>query len=156
MDGARDIDAVRADFIERIAVVAQGEGLPRIAGRIFAALVFDGRPISFGELADSLQVSRGSISTSARLLEERGVIKRVSKPGERQDYFRVGDAPFVTMLRDAKERAGRAKAEIDETLAQLPAEADEVKQRLGDYAGFYGAIEDGLSHAIERLSRSGT
>ena len=153
MDGANDIDTVRAEFIERIAVVAQGEGLPRIAGRIFAALVFDGRPISFGELADSLQVSRGSISTSARLLEERGVIKRMGKAGERQDYFRLSDAPFVTMLRDAKERTGRAKAEIDDTLKQLPAGADDVRQRLGNYAGFYGAIEDSLTQAINRLSQ---
>ena len=67
MDEPDDIAQIREDFIERIGVMVQGEGFPRIAGRVLATLVFDGERASFGELAEGLGVSRGSISSSVRV-----------------------------------------------------------------------------------------
>ena len=146
------LDNVRSDFIERIGIVAQSEGMPRIAGRIFAALVFDGKPIAFGTLADTLQVSRASISSSARLLEERGVIKRLSRKGERQDFFQLADNAYAIMLRGVQMRAARAKAEIDLTFADLPSEQSDIRRRLQDYSGFYAAITDAVGTAIHQIS----
>ncbi|MDG1067192.1 MAG: MarR family transcriptional regulator [Sulfitobacter sp.] len=83
MSDPKTYDAVRADFIEKSGLISQAEGLPRIAGRVFGMLIFDGDMISFGELATRLQVSRASISTSIRILEERGLVKRMTKAGER-------------------------------------------------------------------------
>jgi len=36
------VGVVRADFIEKIGVIAQSEGVPRIAGRVLAMLLCDG------------------------------------------------------------------------------------------------------------------
>jgi DNA-binding transcriptional regulator GbsR (MarR family) len=58
------IDAIRSEFIEKTGLISQAEGLPRIAGRVFGLLIFDGDMVSFGDLATRLQVSRASISTS--------------------------------------------------------------------------------------------
>ena len=69
-DPARTAEQVRSDFIEKVGVIVQSEGFPRIAGRVLATLVYDGERVSFGALADRLEVSRGSISSSVRLLEE--------------------------------------------------------------------------------------
>ena len=80
-------ETARADFIEKIGVIAQTEGLPRIAGRVLAMLLYDGERVSFGQLAEALQVSRGSVSSSVRMLESQQLIKRVAKAGDRQDYF---------------------------------------------------------------------
>ena len=61
-------------------------------------MIFDGKAYSFGDLAIELQVSRGSVSTNARLLEQMGIIERVAKAGDRQDYFQLADDPYVNIL----------------------------------------------------------
>ena len=88
---SREFARIREQFIEQIGLVAQGEGMPRIAGRLMGLMVFDGKPRSFGELATELKVSRGSISTNARMLEERGIIERLGIAGDRQDYFPLAE-----------------------------------------------------------------
>jgi len=136
--------SLRQEFIEKIGLVAQNEGFARIAGRIMGLMVYDGRPYSFSELAGELQVSRGSISSNARFLEDRGIIERVARPGDRQDYFRLADDPYSALLRDAAERAGKAKRSIDKTLEQLPLSERGARKRLQRYSHFYSAVEQGL------------
>ena len=160
MDGSRDIDTLRAEFVEKIGLVAQGEGMARIAGRIFGLLIWEGEAIAFGDLAETLQVSRGSISTSARLLEERGLIKRVARPGERGDYFQLAADPYGPLIEGAARRSERARAEIDDTIAALPSGAgagtEALRERLGAYASFYGTLSDRLALAARDLSSKPT
>jgi len=92
----------RSGFIEKIGVIVQSEGLPRIAGRVLAILLYDGERISFGQLAETLQVSRGGISSSVRLLETQRLIKRVAQPGERQDYFQIVPNAFSNLIETAR------------------------------------------------------
>ncbi|PIB26872.1 hypothetical protein BFP76_10425 [Amylibacter kogurei] len=146
-----EVDTVRAEFIEKIGVSAQNEGLPRIAGRVLGTLIFDGKPASFSDLAESLLVSRGSISNSVRLLEERLLIKRVAKAGDRQDYFQLAENPYTSMLDGVVNRIARVKSEIDESLAQIPDDVDGPRARLAQYAGFYGAMVSGLEAALNDL-----
>jgi DNA-binding transcriptional regulator GbsR (MarR family) len=42
---------------------------------------------SLDEMAEQLQVSKASVSANARLLETIGMIERVTKPGDRRDYY---------------------------------------------------------------------
>lgn len=147
-----DIAAARTAFIEKVGLIAQGEGMPRSAGRLFGLLVFDGTEHAFGRLAEELQISRGNVSASVRLLEERGLIARVTKPGDRQDYFRLADDPFPTLLRGAQARTARAAGEIEKSLPDLPADAGDVRLRLEAYAGFYRAIVAGLDHALAEMT----
>ncbi|WP_417807210.1 GbsR/MarR family transcriptional regulator [Thioclava sp.] len=151
MDTDTDLTKIREEFIEKIGIIAQAEGMPRISGRLFALLVFEGRRYSFSELAKQLEVSRGSISAVARLLEDRGLIKRVANPGDRQDYFQLGDAPYMTLLQGAAQNARRSKHEIETTIAQLPAAQQDLAARLQAYAGFYDAIDESMSVAADRL-----
>ncbi|MDY8108924.1 MarR family transcriptional regulator [Fulvimarina sp. 2208YS6-2-32] len=95
---SRPLPEAHAIFIERMGDHMEMEGMPRIAGRLFGLMLVDQGPISFSELAERLNVSRGSISTNARLLESQGLILRVDVAGERQDFFRLADRPFVNML----------------------------------------------------------
>ena len=145
-------DATRQDFIEKVGMITQSEGLPRIAGRIMGLLVFDGKDVSFGDLAADLQVSRGSISTSVRLLEERGIINRVTKPGQRQDYFQLAPDPYPTMLERVQRRVRKAKCEITETMDCLQNRPD-VAARLAAFAAFYNSLEGGLT-AAEKAYRT--
>jgi DNA-binding transcriptional regulator GbsR (MarR family) len=155
------IDA-RTEFIEKIGMVIQMEGMPRIAGRMFGLLVFDGTEISFTDLATQLQVSRGSVSSNAKFLEERGLIKRFSKSGERQDYFQLADNPYATMISGVVRRMERAKNEINETLTSLrdisdqtdkPQDILEIEKRLKDYINFYDAMMVNLINSQKTLAK---
>ncbi|MGJ8624843.1 MAG: GbsR/MarR family transcriptional regulator [Yoonia sp.] len=141
----------RSEFIEKTGLITQAEGLPRIAGRVFGMLIFDGDMVSFGDLATRLQVSRASISTSIRMLEERGLIKRVTKPGERQDYFQLAPNPYATMLEGLKKRTMATCGDIADTIQKLPPECDAV-ERLNAYAHFYALKDKVLDVALAELN----
>lgn len=144
------VEKTRERFIEQMGLVAQGEGMPRIAGRLMGMMVFDGRAYSFGELATALQVSRGSVSTNARLLENMGVIERVTKPGDRQDYFELTADPYAAIIAGARTRSAKARDIIARNIAALPARGQSgTKRRLKDYEHFYGAIVEALDE-VER------
>lgn len=149
-----DLPEARAAFIETIGLIAQAEGMPRSAGRLFGLLVFDGTEHSFGKLAEDLQISRGNVSASVRILEERDLVMRVAKAGDRQDYFRLADNPFPSLLRNAQARTGRAAREIEKSLDALPVGADGQRARLQDYANFYHSIVAGLGHAVTEFDTS--
>jgi DNA-binding transcriptional regulator GbsR (MarR family) len=145
--------SAREEFIEKIGVIAQSEGLPRIAGRVLAMLLYDGKRVSFGHLADALQVSRGSISSSVRLLESQQLITRVSKLGDRQDYFQIAENAFANMVEASAMRARRAADDIARTLTQIPVTEDGPRQRVASYAAFYRALDEGLGTTANALRR---
>jgi DNA-binding transcriptional regulator GbsR (MarR family) len=91
-------------FVERMALICEKEGMPRIAGRIFGYLLATDRTFSLEELAEHLQASKASVSTNARMLEQFGMIQRVSVLGDRRDFYRVEDDPWERMLRVAQSR----------------------------------------------------
>lgn len=138
-------EMAREDFIEKIGVIAQSEGLPRIAGRVLAMLLYDGERVSFGQLATALQVSRGSVSTSVRMLESQQLIKRVARAGDRQDYFQMVDHAFANMVEAAATRARRAAADIADSLRHIPSTETGSRARVAEYAAYYSAMADGLA-----------
>jgi len=81
---AADLRNNKKEFVERIALAYEVDGLCRIAGRIFGLLLVSERELSLDEITRELAASKGSASVNTRLLEQRGFIERVSKPGPRQ------------------------------------------------------------------------
>lgn len=134
-----------ADFIEEMGVLSQADDLPRIAGRITGLLAIAEEPLSFSEIASSLQVSRASISTNARLLVEIGVIERVALPGERQDYYRVTPHCHLLVLRRIITRLERLNEAVAAATASLPDDKPVVKERLGGLSQFYTAVTKSLT-----------
>jgi len=146
-------DPVRSDFIEKTGLTAQADGLPRIAGRVFGMLIYDGDVVSFGDLATKLQVSRASISTSIRILEERGLVKRLTKPGERGDFFQLAPNPYATMLEGIQKRNRAIQRDIAETIQSLPEGAGAV-ERLTAHADFYASLDAAVALALRELNSS--
>jgi DNA-binding transcriptional regulator GbsR (MarR family) len=138
---------VRSEFIEKTGLIAQNQGLPRVAGRVLGLLLFDGAAVSFGDLAQQLQVSRGSISTSTRLLEHRALVKRVTKAGERQDFFQLAGNPFPNMLRTVQVELDRARGDIEATVSEICPSCPEIKARVQDYANLYASLSDSIKKA---------
>lgn len=85
------------EWVEAFALILARDGLPRMAGRIFAhLLVADPAERSAAQLAVAIRASRGSISTMTRLLVGQGLLERRRPLGSRVDLYRVSpDAAAV-------------------------------------------------------------
>jgi DNA-binding transcriptional regulator GbsR (MarR family) len=131
------MDQAVQQFVERMALICEKEGMPRIAGRIFGYLLATDQTFSLEELAERLQASKASASTNARMLEQFGMIQRVSVLGDRRDFYRVQDDPWEQMLRVAQ---GRWR-----DMVHVFAEAS---QRLPDPAGRERAAQAEVFHSL--------
>ena len=147
-----DTDAVEAEFIERMGMVLQAEGMPRTAGRLMGFFVLHGGPVSFGDLSERLQISRASVSNNTRLLESLGVIERTGRPGDRQDYFRLADAPYRRLLERAVERMAHARAAVERAERELPVGWQGARERLAQLSAFYATAEDGTKNLLDALA----
>lgn len=75
-------------FIENIAGIYEGYGIPRIGGRIFALCLVTVTPLSAEKIAELLQASRSSVSTNIRRLITNGWVTKVTFTGDRTEYYR--------------------------------------------------------------------
>jgi DNA-binding transcriptional regulator GbsR (MarR family) len=128
------------DYVECMGLHFEADGLPRIAGRILGHFILEGGPFSFSAIAQRLKISRASVSTNTRLLAEMGVIERTSVSGERQDYFRMVEAPYVCLLHKTADRADKAARMTERTVAGLGDAAADARRRLGAFSEFQRAI----------------
>lgn len=138
-------------FIEQKGMEYQAEGLPRIAGRLMGLMLIEEGPFGFGSLAERLKVSRGSISTNTRLLESLGVIERVSKPGERGDYFQLSSEPYLSLLAGINLRLKRALANAKQARGGLPRSMKNAQTRLARLESFYHGFIENNQRLIQSL-----
>jgi DNA-binding transcriptional regulator GbsR (MarR family) len=135
-------------FVEKMGLICEKEGLARSAGRIFGLLLVGGRPYSLDELAEQLQASKASVSTNARMLEQLGMIERVSSLGDRRDFYRVLSDPWERMLRVAQQRWRDMMQVFAEARVTLPATAAEGRRRVADAERFHQLLVDETDRAI--------
>jgi DNA-binding transcriptional regulator GbsR (MarR family) len=140
----------RKDFVERFAVAKEGDGLPRIAGRIFGLLLTGERDLSLDEIAKELGASKGSASVNTRLLEQSGFIERVSKPGDRRDYYRISPDLFE---RTMGERLARWHRLHDVVLYGLTASdlSPAVRNRLREFEAAHNNVREVIETALAKL-----
>ena len=141
------------EFVERMAVTLEGHGLPRIAGRLFAFLLVNGEAVSLDELAEELQVSKASVSTNARLLEQLMILERSSSPGDRRDYYRMAPDAWEGMLRRAEHKWNSMRVLLTAGAASLPDEMEEARARLIEAEQFHLLMLDTVEGMLERWAR---
>lgn len=135
-----------------MGVIAESDGLPRIAGQIMGLVVLEGGPLSFAEIADKLKVSRGSVSTNTRFLERLGVIERVARRGDRQDYFQLSPAPYGRLLQGSADRLNKAVSVVEQAKAGVSPSDRSARRRLNELAKFYGALSKTFEELAQRFS----
>lgn len=148
------MDRHTGDFIERMGLALESDGLPRIAGRIFGLLLVSEDCRSLDELAAELRVSKASVSTNARLLEQRGVLERNSRPSDRRDYYRVPPDVFSHTMAQRLERWQRFHEAVAEARASLPIRSRKVLDRLDEYQEAYAFLSGAIRQALGRWRAS--
>src|ERR687895_1965085 len=123
------VDDRVARFVERMGLLTEADGLPRIAGRIFGFLLIQPGECSLDDMAAALGVSKASISTDTRRLEQLGLLERSSRPGDRRDYYVISRDVVPRSLEVRLERMRRFHDLLDKARS-LPARSTTVRERL--------------------------
>ena len=142
------MDAPTVNFIERMGLALESDGLPRIAGRIFGLLLVSEDARSLDDLAAELRVSKGSVSTNARLLEQRGLLERVCRPADRRDYYSVPPDLFIHTMAQRLARWQRFHEAIGVARTSLPIRSQEVRDRLEEYEQAYAFMSQVIREAL--------
>ena len=144
------MDTKTADFIDRMGLALESDGLPRIAGRIFGLLLVSEDCRSLDQLASELRVSKSSVSTNARLLEQHGVLERNSRPSDRRDYYRVPPDLFSHTMAQRLQRWERFHEAIGDARTALPIRSRKVLERLEEYDSAYAFLTQAIRDALAR------
>lgn len=124
------------DFVERMGLHLEADGMSRSAGRIFGYMLLAPAPCSLDELAEALQVSKASVSTNARLLEQAGLLERISEPGDRRDFYEMRGDAWERMLLMARRRWERLNRVLSQAECSLPEELEAGRTRLREAVRF--------------------
>ncbi|NUT12205.1 MAG: MarR family transcriptional regulator, partial [Nonomuraea sp.] len=79
-----------AGFRERFAQIMVESGMPRMAARVYAALlVTDSGRLSAAQLTEQLGVGASAISGAVKYLVQVRLVERGREPGTRHDFCRI-------------------------------------------------------------------
>lgn len=136
-----------SSFIDRLGSSAESDGLSPIAGRLFGTLLLATEPRSLDELAESLGVSKASVSTDARRLLERNIVERVSRPGDRRDYYQLAPDFFAQVIRARVSRWRRLHDLVQGLRNASPTLSPVVRERLD-------SVHDIHTFVVERIEQA--
>lgn len=147
--------ATTEDFIEQMGMALQHDGMSRTAARILAMLILSEEPAGLDEIADHLQVSKSGVSTNTRDLERMGVIRRSTRPGDRQYYFSVANGAVNRLVENHIARLSQAAEAVQTALNTTPKRAKVSRERLSGLSYFYGVAIRKTSEIFEEISGTG-
>src|SRR5262245_8851973 len=141
--------AIERDFAERIALFFTGLGGTRIMGLIYGWLtVSDPRHQSITEMANALGVSKASISTVVRQLEQAQMVERVPVPGSRQHHYQLRSGGWAQVLRGRVARLASGEAAADFGLAHF--DQPDQRDRLHEMRDFFAFVETEYGEVLAR------
>ena len=149
MDNEREFE--KRSFVEELGLFFEQSGMPRMAGRILGWLLLSDPPHqSLNELAEALIASKGSISTTTRLLVQIGLIERISLPGVRHGYFRIRPSASQHLLKQGAEQVTILRKLAERGLELLEAKASLTRQGLEEMRDMYAFFEGEYPALLER------
>jgi len=140
------------DFIEHMGLMTQAEGGPRIAGQILGYLIVEGAPRTLTQMTAALKISKASASTNARLLELKGLARRVSPVGQRQDAYEALEPPNLAVIEALAERFRANADKISDIGSGFPDSHAAAMGRVARFAEFYRKTADFLDDWSAKLS----
>lgn len=145
------MDRPTESFVERMGLMTEADGLPRIAGRIFGYLLLTPGECSLEDLAAALGVSRASVSNDARRLARMGLLERRSRPGDRRDYYSIAPDGFRRSIEDRIGVLRRFQALLEEARALPAAEDEEVRTRVAAWDDAHRVMVETLQRLLTEL-----
>jgi hypothetical protein len=130
MADSRGAKRAQDRFVEEMGLTTEADGLPRIAGRLFGLLLLSAEPLSLDEIAEALNVSKGSASTDARLLMSHGWLRRTTIAGDRKDYYELAPDFFAGIVEYRLRRWSALHDLVGATRPELGSDSPAVVERF--------------------------
>jgi len=115
-DECTKVEETRDEFITQWGIMGAQWGINRTMAQIHALLMTAPEVMSTDEVMEVLEISRGNAHTNLKDLVGWGLIRIVTKKGERKEFFEAEKDVWEIFRRVAQERKRR---EIDPALQTL-------------------------------------
>ena len=150
----KTIEDIQNDFIHIVGEKAEKFGFSRIAGQLEGLLLFSNRPMSLDEMADRLEVSKGSVSTNIRFLERFKVVRKVYNKGDRKNLYEIRGSiseieteVLSTIAKDEIERMKRIMEKSKVDLNAVKGKSAEEKEDIAFIRQRFSEMEEYLESA---------
>lgn len=137
-------------FIERMGIYYERLGVSRIGGRILGLLMMARRPLTLDDMASLLHVSRASVSTNARMNVATGMVRHVSLPGDRRDYYVFSPNAWEERIAIGKPSTIELRDIVQEGLSALTPTNREGRTRLTETLAFCDVVEEATDEMMAR------
>ena len=161
----KTIEDIRNDLINVIGEKAEKFGFSRIAGQLEGLLLFSNKPMSLDEMAERLEVSKGSVSTNIRLLERWKVVRKVYHRGARKNYYEIrGNIWEIeteimsTIARDEIERVKSLMSNSESSLEKIKGKSQEEIEEIAFLRERFSEINEyieSVEHILNLLLKQG-
>ncbi|WP_063040827.1 GbsR/MarR family transcriptional regulator [Nocardia grenadensis] len=142
-----------AGFQERFAQIMVESGMPRMAARVFAALlVTDSGKLSAAELAERLGVGAPAISGAVKYLVQVRLVERGREPGSRRDFCRIREHTWSHYISRSDPVLARVQVGAAEG-AELLDPASPAGQRLAETRRFFEFLRAEIEQSMAKWRR---
>lgn len=137
-------------FIDDFASLWERFAANPTQGRVIALLyIADAPELTATDIAETLGISRGSVSQVTRQLIMFHLVQRVSHPGDRRDWFRITSNPFGQAARAERAQIGSFIDLFRRGLALHNTSPPERKQALTNSIQFLEDYDAALGAFLE-------
>lgn len=124
-------------YIEDAGLLFEKFGLTRMAGRAFGYLIVcDKDHVSFNDIMEALQASKGSVSGSMKQLTQIEMAEAITLPGDRKTYYRISKMQIGDILRKRVQQF-RLLGELFNRGKETKERTDDVSKWLTEASTFY-------------------
>lgn len=142
------------ELCEAFGRLFESTGNTRIAGRVAGwLLICDPPEQTAARLVEVLGVSKASISTELRWLEQLGVVERVTVPGDRRSYWRIGVHAWPELMERRLRMIDRFVELAEQGLALLAHETSARRTRLAEMRRAYVQLGRSMQTVLAELRR---
>jgi len=94
-----EIERAKDIVINSIAETMDVYGAAPSVGRLYATMYFENDPMTLDEMKDMLEMSKPSMSTGVRALQENGMVNRIWEKGSRKNKYAAEKDFFKSFIR---------------------------------------------------------
>ena len=142
---------VEHEFAARMALFFEQLGGTRTMGLIYGWLtICEPAHHSISEMATALRVSKASISTVVRQLEQAQMVERVHVPGTRQHHYKIRTGGWTQIMRARVGRLGPGADAAEYGLAHIGPDHADARERLEEMRDFFRFLDDEYGEELSR------
>ncbi|MCA9898587.1 MAG: hypothetical protein H6654_11155 [Ardenticatenaceae bacterium] len=149
----KSITAVNDSTVAGLGRLARFFGFSEVMGRLYGTLLMSPEALSLDDLADTLRISKGSVSMNMRALERWGMANEVWMRGERKKYYQA-ESDLWQVIRNVLDSRERREVQLalqvlGDSVAKLQSANDQLSPEEQELAKYYLERMDDLQAFFE-------